>query len=312
MELDGHWEQGNRNPVTAAVFLVIGAGTFYFLAQSLLLNGYVLIDELARRSPTSGGDMRSIFRVFYTRYRIPILAILALTQYLLLFLLTIVSVRRWHSRDVLAYLGYRHFPAAGVLLGIGGVLALLPSVEYIGRLIYSLFPGLEKLADSSTLVRSRSPSQMILVYFAIAVTPAICEETLFRGYFQRTLQRRIRAPWHYLMSGTLFALYHQEVLSLPSLILVGVYLGFLYSRYGSIYTTMGAHFAYNSTLIYLANAKIGISVFTDKNGFTPLSVGVSAALFAAALVAIALTTRSGPNPGDGPVTRSSPRPHFAD
>jgi len=302
MELDGRWEGGNRNPLTAAVLLVIGLGTFYFLAQSLLLNGYVLIDELAHRSSMSAGDIRSVLRQFYSRYRVPILVILALTQYLLLFLLTVISVRRWHSRSVFAYLGYRRLPPGGVVLAIAGVLALLPSVEYIGRLIYSLVPGLQKLADSSPLVRPRSGAQMLLVYFAIAVTPAICEETLFRGYFQRTLQRKMRAPWHYLISGTVFALYHQEVLSLPSLIMVGVYLGFLYSRYRSIYTTMGAHFAYNATLIYLSNANLRPSPFIDESGFTPLAVALSAALFVALAAAIVATTKTGTKPGDAQAT----------
>ncbi|WP_455381460.1 CPBP family glutamic-type intramembrane protease [Salinispira pacifica] len=297
MELDGRWERGNRNPLTAAVLLVIGAGTFYFLVQSLLLNGYILVNELLGRNAVTGGDYRTILRGTYRRYQVPILSILSATQYLLLLLVTLVSVRRWHTRDVLQYLGYRRFPVAGVLLGIGGVLTLLPAVEYVGRFVYSLVPGLEKLSDATLpLVQAGSPARALLVYFAIAVTPAVCEETLFRGYFQRTLQRRMRAPWHYLLSGTIFALYHQQVLSLPSLILVGVYLGFLYSRYQSIYTTMGAHFAYNGTLILLANLPAAAlpasgTIFIDEKGFTLPAAGISLALFAVVIVAIAASTR---------------------
>ncbi|HUX11684.1 MAG TPA: type II CAAX endopeptidase family protein [Spirochaetia bacterium] len=300
MEFDGRWERDGRNPLAAALLLVIGAGTFYFLAQSLLLNGYIMFDELLRKDVVSSPDLGTAMRETYRRYRVPILTVLALTQFLLLFLVTITRVRVWHTRKAFAYLGFTKFPVGGILLGVAGVLTLLPAVEYLGHLIYSLVPNLRNFGDStSPLVTATTPGEYALILFAIAVTPAICEETLFRGYFQRTLQRRMSAPWHYLLSGTLFALFHQRVLSLPSLILVGVYLGFLFSRYNSIYTTMASHFAYNGTLIVLANSALRTSRFVNADGFTLTTVEISLALFAVVTGVIVATTRgSVPSAGD--------------
>ena len=280
LQLNGIWERRNRNPLVGAIVLVLGIGAFYFLIQSVLLNAYVMIDG-GRLDLRFHGNMQSRLRFFYERYQMIILLVLAATEFGVIFLAPVFFVRHWHTQQVERYLRYDRFPLFGVLLGAAGALALLPSVEYVAGVMYSFFPGLKEVGDSTRpIIEAHSTPMLLLTIFSIAVTPAICEETLFRGYLQRTLERRLRAPWHFLLSGLLFALFHQQVLSLPSLFLVGIYLGFIYTHFRSIYPGMFAHFSYNGAIILLTNVRSGASPFLDRNeNFTHLSRILSFGLF---------------------------------
>jgi len=251
LKLSGSWERRGRNPLVGALLLVVGLGALYMLVQSLLVNGFILAD-LARRGLQAARGLE-MFAGLYRRYRPVILIVLTATQFLIFLLLPLLAVRRWHTPDLASYLGLRRLPPAG-LLSLAGILFLLPVSSGIAQWLLSFFPALARWSRvGEALIVDPRPWPLAATLLAIAVTPGLCEEVLFRGYLQRTLQRRLAFPWHFLLSGALFALFHQQVLSLPSLLLVGFYLGFVYHRFGSLYLTMLSHFLYNGVLILLAN-----------------------------------------------------------
>ncbi len=297
--LDGIWERNQRNPLVGALVLVLGIGTFYFLAQSLLLNAYVLVDSGRAGGFRGHGDLYTRVKSAYQQYQVAILVVLPLTEFGILLLVPLIVVRRWHTRQIVRYFRFDRFPPIGVLLSVLGVLFLLPESELLARFIYSFFPGLEKLAGATgSIVEARSTPVLILILFSVALTPAICEETLFRGYLQRTLERKIKVPWHFLISGLLFALFHQQIVALPSLILVGVYLGFIYNSFQSIYPGMFAHFAYNGAIIWMANSRFSGGFFFGAAGnFTSFAVAVSGASFTMLLILMILMRRRA---ADGP------------
>ncbi len=245
--MDGIWEQEGRNPLVAAFLLVVGAGSIYFLVQTVVLNGTIMIDMV--RPGTADGEPMSV----YKRYQWLILAVTSVTQYGLLLLPTLLLTKRWHTSDRRGYLRADRFSLAGAVISTVGILALLPIVGLLAEFFYSLAPELEELqADVGELITSDTILGQIGILFAIAVTPAVCEEVMFRGYFQRTLERRMRL-WHFVVSGAIFALFHQQVLTLPSLIIVGIYLSYVFFAFRSVWVTIIAHFAYNGVQVVLAN-----------------------------------------------------------
>lgn len=262
-DLEGRWETEGRNPIVGAFVLVLLLGSVYFIIQSLLVNGYVAV--AATRAATSDGPEFELG----TSFQAVALGALALTQYGILLALGVVLVRRWHTGGLFGYLRLDSFSLGPAVIAVVGVVGLIPAVSLLAEILYSLFPGLEELSQmSNLLVQAESPIELVLVLFGIAVTPAICEEFLFRAYFQRTLERRLRVPWHFVISGVIFALFHQQVLSLPSLVLVGVYLSFIYYAFQSPYPSVFAHFFYNALLIGLANSETGIRGIVDEGSFT--------------------------------------------
>ncbi len=283
--LSGNFEAEDKNILTGAVLIICICGGIYFLVPSFFLNLYITLDMLAKsKSDTFGGkDYFEILQQYYTSIKIPVLLFTAAAQYSILFGMTLLLVKRWHTRRIREYAYYNRFSVPGMIIAILSALLIIPVVEFISYWAYLLFPVLEKLQQvSSPLFTAANPAQLLLLLFVIGLTPAVCEEFLFRGYFQRTLQRKLKAPWHFIISGSIFALFHFQLLSLPSLVAVGIYLGFLYYVFRSIYVTMAAHFLYNCTLILIYNyAPNGNFIFTSTGNFRLPVVGMAFAAFAA-------------------------------
>jgi membrane protease YdiL (CAAX protease family) len=179
-----------------------------------------------------------------------------------------------HGTGFSRYLKLNRISLPGILAGIVSGVFLVSVSSFLSYYIYLLFPVLKELsAVSEVLFHAGNPAEWIFIILVIGVTPAVCEEILFRGYLQGTLERKMREPWIYLFSGILFALYHKSNLSLLSLIAVGVYLGFLYHRFQSLYATMALHFTYNSLIVFLTNKPILPVMFDHRN---PLSLKIFA------------------------------------
>jgi len=79
-------------------------------------------------------------------------------------------------------------------------------------------------------------------------------------------------------------------LSIVALAFVGVYLGFLFERTGTIYASMAAHGLYNATIIAVSNLEPRW-LFDASGSFSLPVIGVSLAAFAAVLAALALRGR---------------------
>ncbi|MCI0340753.1 MAG: CPBP family intramembrane metalloprotease [Planctomycetales bacterium] len=83
----------------------------------------------------------------------------------------------------------------------------------------------------------------------VAVEPAVFEEIAFRGVIQGGLARafgRREALW---ASAILFAVIHLNPVTLPFLLLLGLYMGLLREKTGSLYPGMLAHFGHNGLLV---------------------------------------------------------------
>ena len=84
---------------------------------------------------------------------------------------------------------------------------------------------------------------------AFVFLPAVCEELAFRGFILSGLRRRFPVWTAILISSLLFAFYHLNAFqALPTFIL-GVVLGVLAVRSGSIFPGMLFHLLYNGMLI---------------------------------------------------------------
>jgi membrane protease YdiL (CAAX protease family) len=287
---DGTWEKPGRSIVLAAIIIVLLCGGIFQVAPSLLFAAYQLID--ARTNGLSGlsdsGDFIELMKALYERYKYPLLITTIVSQFVIFLGLTVTLTRRWHTKNVIKYFQYNRFNPVFFALALVGAFCVLPIVEFFEYLVSLAFPVLDRLSEISLpIFKTRNPADLAFTLAAISLTPAICEEALFRGYFQRTLQRKVRTPWHFIVSGVFFGLFHQQPLSLPVLILIGVFFGFVYYSAGSIYPTMICHFTYNTLILLLLNNRELFSVFLSKDGsFTSPVTIASAVLFSICIAAI--------------------------
>lgn len=172
-------------------------------------------------------------------------------------------------------------PRQSVLwLGILGVLVIQPSIQaYMflqNKLLTSLPFGvnfinsLKELMDSFesatlSLVTANSFAEFLLVAFVIAVTPAVCEEFLFRGLVLFNFEKVMSPVKTIFMTGFIFAIFHFHPFNILPLILLGFFLSYAVYYSNSIITGIVIHFINNFLSAYLVFV-YGKEGFEDPNG----------------------------------------------
>ncbi len=92
------------------------------------------------------------------------------------------------------------------------------------------------------------------VFVMVAVIAPLLEEFLFRGWMQRTLERRT-TPWRAIaITAATFGLVHVDLFGLPLRVAFGVASGYLAWRTRSILPSVVLHGAYNGSLVILGGA----------------------------------------------------------
>lgn len=153
--------------------------------------------------------------------------------------------------------------AAAVVLGI----ALHPSYTLLGQAISS---GLEVGADTQRLLEG--VSQLIYsqplwaVLLVLAVLPAVCEELTFRGFIFGGLLRDNGVLRAILLSSLFFGLAHSFLQQSIAATLMGLLLGLIAWRTGSVVCTMIIHVVNNSLSIslgWLSDRHLGLPESLD-------------------------------------------------
>ncbi|MDP3507056.1 MAG: type II CAAX endopeptidase family protein [Candidatus Melainabacteria bacterium] len=101
-------------------------------------------------------------------------------------------------------------------------------------------------------VRSHNAMAAILFVVAVGVLPAICEETLFRGFLYTSLRWRFGAFQSMLLSAFLFSAVHMDPGAFLPLFVLGFAFAFVFERTRSLIPSMIAHCMWNTgTFIFM-------------------------------------------------------------
>lgn len=151
-----------------------------------------------------------------------------------------------------------------------GIVVLTPLLEYyiiiqtwcIDKLalhfqwIHTIKSLLDKLNDlvENTYGNLLTPNSAIeggLIILVVAIVPAICEETMFRGFIQRSFEFKMKPFWAALITAIFFGLYHFSPYSLIPLIALGFYFGYASYTSNSIVTPVFLHFLNNFVAVMI-------------------------------------------------------------
>jgi sodium transport system permease protein len=170
--------------------------------------------------------------------------------------------------------------AASVLVIFGAV----PLVWMIGWLQtfvlpvpWELLEGLEQLVTAETFPR------LLWLLLLLAVTPAVCEEVVFRGVLLGGT--RGLDPWRIIvLNGVVFGAFHLSfetvIRFLPTAVL-GMVIAWTVWRTGSIWVGALMHFLNNGTIVVLASTPAFQELFADPEAPPPLwLVPVGVVIFA--------------------------------
>ncbi len=114
------------------------------------------------------------------------------------------------------------------------------------------FDAMENNYDTSveTIISLNSFKEYLLAIFILALLPAVCEETLFRGGLQNFLTRWTKNPWlSIIVVSIIFSAVHFSFYGFLSRFFLGVILGLIYEYSGKIWLNMLAHFFNNFVAI---------------------------------------------------------------
>jgi membrane protease YdiL (CAAX protease family) len=124
--------------------------------------------------------------------------------------------------------------------------AILPSM-----FIQEMMPELPNLAEHEFELIMTSP----FGYIIIGLMAPLVEEIVFRGAILKSLLKNSSLPvWGSIaLSAFLFALIHMNPAQMPHAFVIGLLLGWMYQRTGSILPGMAYHWANNSAAYALYN-----------------------------------------------------------
>ena len=115
----------------------------------------------------------------------------------------------------------------------------------VSSCISSLFP--EKFNETSSALESNLlMDSTLLMFLIIAVTPAICEEMMFRGFIQSGLGSKYKPATTIFLTSLIFGIFHTSMIRLIPTAMLGGCFALLVYYTGSILPGMFFHFFNNS------------------------------------------------------------------
>ena len=146
-------------------------------------------------------------------------------------------------------------PAIMWVLYVNQNIAFPESMVVLENWLKSMERSTEELM--SAVISMKTPIDLVINMFVIAMVPALGEELLFRGTFQKILQRVSKDPHlAILVSGFVFSCFHLQFYGFFPRFFLGVLFGYLFWWSGKIWIPIFAHFVHNGVqviLIYLSD-----------------------------------------------------------
>jgi len=216
----------------------------------------------------------------------PLLKELQILQSVLLFIVPASIAGYLFEQNSLGYFGMKKVPSGSILLMI--LLIMMVSLPLINGLVSlnemmklpAAFRGMEQWMKEAENQAAKITETFLDVHsiggFAVnmlmmAVIPAIGEELLFRGLFQRLFGEWFKnIHVAIFLAAFLFAAVHLQFYGLLPRMMLGVMFGYLYLWTGTLWAPVFAHFLNNGAAVlvsYLSNTGV-IHADYEKFGST--------------------------------------------
>lgn len=248
-----------RPPLRYALGLVIGIAVLYFYGARLLLALMGVRDPLTAT---------------------------VLAEWLLMFVPTALFLRRTTASPFRA-LGLDHVPSpraltAALALAAGG----MPIAWLLGWIQIHFLPLPTHLAEMlRQVLHAQNPAHVLWLFVAAALTPAICEEVVFRGALLEGSRGEIPALAAIALNAAIFGGFHistETVIRFLPTAWMGLLLAVVVWRTRSLWLSMLMHLLYNGTLVYLAVTPKALSGAGASLGPPPAMLIVGGVLLLAA------------------------------
>jgi membrane protease YdiL (CAAX protease family) len=137
----------------------------------------------------------------------------------------------------------------GILLALTGLGVLVSNIPVVVDRVYPMSENYLKMFE--LFLRANSTGELIILLIVAAVIPGICEEVAFRGLIQGGIRRTYGVRTAVIVTSLLFALIHLSPWNFLALIAMGLFLGILRERTGSIWPGAVAHAINNAIALFI-------------------------------------------------------------
>lgn len=253
-----------------AIFLgLFGASFLLFGILSLIVLQVNGVPVMSGKMDWSKPEVVSVFKWLQGLSSIVIFLLTA-------FIFTLIT----YTGKPLYFLGFKKANQSNMyILAVVALFFSLPFVFWMGELNQKIplptwMTSMEKdaLEQMQAFLKVKSPIDVWVNVFIIALLPAIGEELCFRSALQNIMIRMTRSPWAgILITGFLFSLLHFQFEGFLPRMLLGIILGILYWYSGSIWTSILAHFFNNALQVLVVSY---MPKYVDTNPSIPVLIAV--------------------------------------
>ncbi|MEX0599189.1 MAG: CPBP family intramembrane glutamic endopeptidase, partial [Rhodothermales bacterium] len=248
VRMDGWLERRAISPTAMAFVALIGA----FILFQVIVSPLAVVALLMAQGVDASALLGDVDRIIaehaaslLTANSIGQVLGLAIPAYLL---------ARMHTGRPMAFLRMRRTDAVFIVLAVVGLLAITPAIQWLGAVNEQLpLPDYIRRFEQSQIELIERvlnvDTGLLFNVFVLALTPALCEEVLFRGYVQRQAERGMGAAAGILFSGMVFGAYHLRFSQILPLCVLGIFLAYLVWRTGSLWPAIVVHFANNAMAV---------------------------------------------------------------
>ncbi len=158
----------------------------------------------------------------------------------------VTGLSRFSARDI----------ALGAVLGLANSISLS---AWLGELSLKVLPQFVlELFDTSRILASAMTNRIeqAVVLLAVVVLAPLAEEFFFRGVLFHGLNRRFGMLTSAVVSGVVFSAYHLDPVGFLPRVEIGIVLGLLVAKTGSLWPAIAAHAANNALASVLLVAKV--------------------------------------------------------
>lgn len=280
------------------VFAVVAASIVLFLTASLFFSLLAILVVHGRLDMATLSDPQNLADV--SRSRIGLFIMVVMPQFALVVPAVVAAFASPTPVTQRLSLVRGHWP---VWVWFAAALAT-PLVGLFSSMVCGLFLSeSEGLKAMSEIFRDHGASGFLIpLSLMIGLTPAICEELLFRGYVQTRLTKTMHPLLGILIASFLFAVFHLDYVHVIAVFPMGVFLGWVSWRSGSLVPAMLGHFVNNViSVVAVVYAPDG-----EADVFAAPVIAISAAILSLGIVGMSATVTAsiayGPPPTQSPPT----------
>ncbi len=275
MKFNFFYDSSSAVKLVFSLLIIVAAFCFCFIGGMLLA---IPIFHL------SINDQLQILMISQDVSHVHYLKYFQITQSIGFFLIPPLFLAWLFSPKPYDFLKISRFPSMHIILPVILLMWIaLPFINYTAELngqmqlpsfLYNMeqkMRNMEEAAKRLTELFIMTPNygELMLNLFMIAVLPAIGEELLFRGFFQGVFTE-MTSNKHFgnIISAFLFSFIHLQFYGFIPRFLLGLLLGYLLIKSGSLWLPIIAHFVNNATavvfyyILTLNNGKLSIDLDT--------------------------------------------------